>query len=667
MKCKKFIAIATAAAFAVTGTAYGETGENLATEGSDVTAVIEDISLMGDRIEADDTAYYTGDVTVNYSLFDETGISSVAIVVNGETLAEKKYDTSNCIETADGEVMNAESTIETEGADAQANTSEPITTVSDSLVISADNIKELDAAKAAEEEAEAKATEPTAEATSEEATESNAEAVTEPDAATQEADAVTPETAATPEAGDAAAAPTDANATAPAEEATSEEATEPTEPTEAAAEATEPAEEPADDPTENTYTAEMVVTDVNGNVEKKEFDFNAAIAETPAEEQEEVAELKAAGVNQVQVIDATTFRVEVNLTCQVVTIYKKNTAGTYEPIRVSVCSTARKGCNTPVGTWTIGPSGTKCARSRWALMSSGSSYAQYLVRFKGGKCFHSIIYKERGNNAKMYRKEYNKLGTVASAGCVRLRAIDAKWIYDHCPNGTKVRVYKDSIASPLGVPTYQKLGGSNTYSWDPTDPDTGNPFRGGSGKATGIYVAFDDGLPVITMDPNIANHIVDLSDSKYTYNGKVHKPSVHIYGLSKGTNFTVAYPSGCKKVGTYVVTITGKGSFNGTKKVSFQIVPKKTSIKSLKRSGSMKFKVKYKKITKQISGYEIMYSTNSSFKDSKTTKAKGYKKTSKTVKVPTKGKYYVKVRVYKTVGKTTYYGSWSKSKKVTVK
>jgi hypothetical protein len=180
MKLKKFIAIATAAAFAVTGTAYGETGENLATEGSDVTAVIEDISLMGDRIEADDTAYYTGDVTVNFSLFDETGIRSVAIVVDGETLAEKKYDASNCIETADGEVMNAESTIETEGADAQANTSEPLTTVSDSLVISADTIKELDAAKAAEEEAEAKATEPAAEATPAEEPAAEGETVTAP-------------------------------------------------------------------------------------------------------------------------------------------------------------------------------------------------------------------------------------------------------------------------------------------------------------------------------------------------------------------------------------------------------------------------------------------------------------------------------------------------------
>ena len=300
-------------------------------------------------------------------------------------------------------------------------------------------------------------------------------------------------------------------------------------------------------------------------------------------------------------------------------------------------------------------------------MSSGKTYAQYLVRFKGAKCFHSIIYKERGNNAKMYRKEYNKLGSVASAGCVRLRAIDAKWIYDHCPNGTKVKVYKSSVASPLGVPTYTKLGGSNTYSWDPTDPDTGNPFNGGKGTPTGIFIAYEDGLPVITMDPNIANHVAELTGTRLIYSGKVLKPSVHIYGLTKDTNYTVTYPAGCKNVGTYAVTVTGKGSFNGTKKLYYQIVPKSTKIKSLKRSGSKKFKVKYKKVTTQITGYEIMYSKKSSFKDSKIRKAKGYKNTSEKIKVPSKGTYYVKVRVYKTIGKTTYYGNWSSAKKVKVK
>ena len=606
MKFKKFIAIATAAAFALTGTAYADTGENLATEGSDVSQVIEDISLMGDRIDADDSSYYTGDMTVNFSVCDEDGIRSVAIIVNGETIAARSYDSDDAIATEDGEVMNADSTIETEGEDAVSNTTEPLTTVSDSLIIGADEIKALADAKATEPQQE----EPAAEEATEE----------------------------------------------PAVDETSEEP------------AAEAADDTAETPIANTFTAEMVVTDVNGQTATKEFEFNAAIAETPAEEQEAVDELKAAGLGDVQIVDATTYRVEVNLTHQVVTMYKKNMEGTYEPVRVAICSTARAGCSTPVGTWTIGPSGSKCGRSRWALMSSGKSYAQYLVRFKSGKCFHSVIYKTRGDNSKMYKSEYNKLGTVASAGCVRLQAIDAKWIYDHCPDGTKVRVYKDSIASPLGKPVFNKLTTSGTYSWDPTDPDIGNPFRGGAGTPTGIYVSYEDGNPVITLDPDITKHNVVLSASTYTFNGSVRTPAVGIYGLEKGLDFEVAYPEGRKYVGTYDITVTGKGTFFGTKTAKFTIVPQSTKISSLKRSGSKKFKVKYKKIKKQISGYQIMYSKNKSFKSgNKTVNAKGYKSISKTVNVGSKGTYYVKVRVYKTVNDVTYYSGWSAVKKVKVK
>ena len=168
MKIKIIIAIATAAAFAFTGTCYADTGVNLATEGSDATEVIEDISLSGDRIEADETAYYTGDLTVDFSLNDDAGISSVAVVVNGETLAEKKYDTSNCIETADGEVINADSTVEaeeTETAEEPASASEPITSISDSFVIDSEALQSAAEAKATEPETEAAETEAETEAT----------------------------------------------------------------------------------------------------------------------------------------------------------------------------------------------------------------------------------------------------------------------------------------------------------------------------------------------------------------------------------------------------------------------------------------------------------------------------------------------------------------------
>ena len=659
MKIKKFIAIATAAAFALTGTSYAETGENLATEGSDVTEVVEDISLTGDRIEADEESYYTGDLTVNFSLYDESGISNVAIKVNGETIAERDYDSEECIETEDGEVMNADSTVETEGEAAEASTSEPLTTVSDSLVITADQIKEIKDAKAEEpaEPQEPDAAEPEEPAESDQNEAADQEAVETPEAEaagteaveTPESEVADPEAAETPEveAADSEAAET------PEAEATEPEQTE------------TPAEEDA--AATDTIKAQMVITDVSGQITTKEFEFNAAPAETAAEEQEAVDELKAKGLNDVQVIDATTYRVEVNITCQAATVFKKQPNGTYKAIRVSVCSTGLNG-KTPTGTFTIGPYKKKCARSRWAVMSSGKAFAQYLVRIKHGICFHSVIYKTRGDNSKMYSKEYNKLGRTASAGCVRLRALDAKWIYDHCPNGTKVKIYKSSTASPLGVPTYKKLTTSNKFSWDPTDPDTGNPFRGGNGTPTGIFVAYNDGEPYLTMDPDISKHYITLSSKTLAYNGKSRKPSVTIYGLTKGTNFSVTYPSVCTKVGTYPITIKGIGSFTGTAKVYYSIVPKSTKITSLKRSGSKKFKVKYKKVTKQISGYEIMYSPKSDFsKNCKTKKVSSYKTTSKKIKVSSKGKYYVKVRVYKKVDGKTYYGSWSKSKKIKVK
>ena len=38
----------------------------------------------------------------------------------------------------------------------------------------------------------------------------------------------------------------------------------------------------------------------------------------------------------------------------------------------------------------------------------------------------------------VYKRQYNKLGQQASAGCIRLAVTDAKWIYDHCRLGTKV-------------------------------------------------------------------------------------------------------------------------------------------------------------------------------------------------------------------------------------
>ena len=108
----------------------------------------------------------------------------------------------------------------------------------------------------------------------------------------------------------------------------------------------------------------------------------------------------------------------------------------------------------------------------------GDVYGQYATQITGNILFHSVPYTEKYNNASLEYWEYDKLGTSASLGCIRLTVKNAKWIYDNCVAGTKVYFYKDSNPGPLGKPSERKISGdSEVNSWDPTDPASDNPWK----------------------------------------------------------------------------------------------------------------------------------------------------------------------------------------------
>lgn len=169
-----------------------------------------------------------------------------------------------------------------------------------------------------------------------------------------------------------------------------------------------------------------------------------------------------------------------------------------------------------------------------------------------------------------------------------------------------------------------------------------------------------------------------LSKTSYTYNGKTRKPAVKVKNsegkaLKSGTDYTVTYPKSMKNVGKYTVTVKLKGSYSGTLKKDFTILPKSTSIAKLsaKKKG---FTVKWKKQTAQTTGYEVSYSTSKKFlkKSTKTVNIKKNKTVSKNItKLSAKKKYYVRIRTYKTVKvnkkSTKLYSAWSKVKSVTAK
>lgn len=156
----------------------------------------------------------------------------------------------------------------------------------------------------------------------------------------------------------------------------------------------------------------------------------------------------------------SSYVIRVNRTASCVTVYAKDGKKGYTiPVVAFVCS-AGKG--TPTGTFHIRD------KLRWHELI-GPCWGQWCEHLTDDILFHSVYYNSKNNNRTLDVSAYNKLGTMASHGCVRLTAGDAKWIYDNCKVGTKVIIYNDKKnPGPFDKPKAKKLSPSHT--WDPTDP-----------------------------------------------------------------------------------------------------------------------------------------------------------------------------------------------------
>ena len=184
-----------------------------------------------------------------------------------------------------------------------------------------------------------------------------------------------------------------------------------------------------------------------------------------------------------------------------------------------------------------------------------------------------------------------------------------------------------------------------------------------------IYSVYYNELPDDKKDT-----IEDFKDwfevnSKYTYTGKAIKPVVYSgFFLEKDTDYKVTY-SNNKNIGKATIKVTGLGDYKDSFTMTFQIVPKGTTISKATKRTTKSFKLKWKKQTTQTKGYQIQYSTNKNFKSgNKIVTITNNKTTSKKITGLKENKnYYVRIRTYKTVNGTKYYSSWSKAKTVRTK
>ncbi len=164
------------------------------------------------------------------------------------------------------------------------------------------------------------------------------------------------------------------------------------------------------------------------------------------------------------------YYIKVNYGAQVVNVYTYDKNGKYtKPVKAFVCST---GTETPrSGVYKIP------RKFEWCKMFGGV-WSHYATQIVGNILFHSVPYLENNNHSLEYWA-YDKLGTKASMGCIRLTTRDAKWIFDNVSAGTQVEFYSSSNPGPLGKPSAKKISSApaNIRCWDPTDPDPKNPWK----------------------------------------------------------------------------------------------------------------------------------------------------------------------------------------------
>ena len=249
---------------------------------------------------------------------------------------------------------------------------------------------------------------------------------------------------------------------------------------------------------------------------------------------------------------------------------------------------------------------------------------------------------------------------------------------DKIDHNYKYEVVKEPTCTENGVKTYVCKGCGDTYT--ETIKAKGHSYvttiTPATMKSNGRKISKCSICNNVQYDNVISKiSLVSISKTTFTYNGKTQTPTVTVKDskkktLKNKTDYTVTYSRGRKNVGRYSVKVKFKGNYSGGKTFYYNIVPKATSVKSVKGlSKGMQVNLKLQKT--QTTGYQIQYSTFKNFKNAKVVTVKNNVSAKKITKLKAKKKYFVRVRTYKTTkfsGKNyNIYSSWSSAKTTVTK
>ena len=274
-------------------------------------------------------------------------------------------------------------------------------------------------------------------------------------------------------------------------------------------------------------------------------------------------------------------------------------------------------------------------------------------------------------------KDGKKLFTCEREGC---SAAKVETIAKDSNNHSYIAIITDAACTTKGYTTHVCACGDSYRTGEVGA--TGHEFGAYNVETTATFE--EEGIKIAKCQ----NEGCDAKDKKaipkvmkpevlpdaYTFNNKNKTPDVKVQDSEGNTVPSQAKfaKSTRKAVGKYYVTVDLLGrEHEGSTTVYFKINPADKSISKVtagKKSMTVKWKKPSSTYRKQMTGYQIRYSTSSKMTSAKTVTIKSTTATNKTIKkLKAKKYYYVQLRTYKTVNNVKYYSGWSKTKRVKIK
>lgn len=248
----------------------------------------------------------------------------------------------------------------------------------------------------------------------------------------------------------------------------------------------------------------------------------------------------------------------------------------------------------------------------------------------------------------------SSVGKSAFTGCNSLKSFTAaglssigEYALYNCPALTKVTL--NSGLSTIG---------DKAFGYTGIEKNKDLTFCVGRDSAAQKY-AQDNGF---NFKYNISTAIMGyLNDKKYTGSPIVQPVRIVDSGvvLKQGADYSLTFINNTNP-GFAKAVVTGIGMYEGKLETTFFIKPIVPQAKRPKATvKKKKLTVKWKKL-KDVSGYQIVYSPKKNFRGKKTVTAKKSVSSKRINRKLKPGKYYIKMRAYKTVSGRRTYGVYSK-------